>query len=752
RERVRAGVDPSELKARLLWNFTQFLGRLSARQPLCIVLENLQWADASSLELLHFVARNISGHPILILASYNETERDNNPTLKSTEQSLVGLGVATQMHLAPLSEVAVEQMVTGRFDSDTTPVRDFAKRLYDWTLGNPFFVEETLKWLIQAGSLKRHGGQWTGWDLEALDLPPTVRDAVVSRIERLKPEAREAAVVAAVVGTRLTFDKLLSISGLNETDLANSLDELVAAKVFDEVRGTQGTSYDFAHPILQQVLYDSLGAGQAALLHSRIAEALESHYGKAASSHAGELAFHFSRSGALKTKAVKYLSQAGKTALDTYANREAAGFLAAALEQMDRQDASEADRDQVVRNLARARQRLGEYDEALSLWATAQSAARRENDHESLATIEYRMGLACFWSGRFEEALDHYDRGLHSAAQGSNSAALVRVYLAKAICLQEMGRIELAKADAESALRAAEDSGSDSLLARAHRALLLLYAWTGPADLALAHGEKAIAFSESAGEGMLEWTAHWGLALLSGLTGSGTDMAAHLAQCGRLEDQLRSPLLPLWTAELALQHASWTGEWDDGIATGERSIALARSLRQRTLLPRLLVWTGLLYLWRHDLTRARQYFDEGWRLSDAGAATEQRVDVQTVVPAHMGLAAYHLETGNFAEAIRIGEAGIELADRIGYIAWSVQWLLPVVGEAALWNHDFERAEKHCARMRRDGQRLSNPVALAMADACDGMLLLQRDRNPLAAIPVLRSAVTMLDQIPLPDVA
>ncbi|HET6760931.1 MAG TPA: ATP-binding protein, partial [Gemmatimonadaceae bacterium] len=92
KERALSGADPSEIKARLLWSFTQFLIRLSSRQPLLIVLENLQWADASSLELLHFVARQIDRQKIVLLGTYNEAERDSNAFLRSTEQSLLGIG------------------------------------------------------------------------------------------------------------------------------------------------------------------------------------------------------------------------------------------------------------------------------------------------------------------------------------------------------------------------------------------------------------------------------------------------------------------------------------------------------------------------------------------------------------------------------------------------------------------------------------------------------------------------------------
>lgn len=751
RARAGAGMDSSDFKARLLWNFSQFLGRLAAKQPLLLVLENLQWADASSLELLHFVARQIPSHPIALLVSYNEAERDSNPVLRSTEQSLLKLGVADQKRIGPLSHADVGAVIEKLFGVDQSTIAQFTALLYGWTRGNAFFIEETLKWMIESKALSQQDGRWVGWDVESLQLPPNVRDAVGSRIDRLTPKARDLANLAAVLGTRLSYDQVAAISPLGEGDLADALDELVTHRVFTESAPGEPAAYDFAHPILQQVAYSSLGAARARLLHASVAEALETFYGKRASEHAGELAFHFTQSHTLASKAVLYLSEAGRTALHTYANREAATFLAAALQQIEKSDDT-ADRDEILLNLARAKQRLGEYDEALAFWSEARDTAREKKDYATLAMVENRMGLACFFSGNFEDALDHYAEGLQAGEAVSDRAAVARLHLAKGSCLQEMGRLDAAKAEVELALIVGEQTGSDSILARAHRALMLLYAWTGPWSISLDHGQKAIKFAGAANDAMLEWTAHWGMALVAGLTANGTDLQFHIRECQRLEEQLRSPLLPLMTAELSIQYASGVGDWDSGIATGERTIALARALRQRTLLPRLLVWTGLIYLWRGDLDRARAYLDEAWDISGAGTATPERIDVTTVVPAHMGLASYHLQTDNSAEAIRIGEAGLALADKLGYVAWSLQWILPVVGEAALWIRDFERAERHSKRMRSDAERLGHKLGLAMADACDGMLFFFRDANTQDAIPLLQSAVERLEALPMPDVA
>ena len=426
REGASAGADPSELKARLLWNFAQFLGRLSAKQPLFIVLENLQWADASSLELLHFVARQIESQKIVLLCTYNETERDSNPILRSTEQSLLSLGSLTVQRLAPLQIADVEDLVQERFEVDKTSTRHFSAMLYDWTRGNPFFVEETLKSLVDSGALTKRDGRWTGWEMETLELPATVKDVVKARVDRLSPGARKLANLAAVIGARTAHDTLANVAELPESEIIAGLDELLAQHVLEETGSVDSISYDFTHPLLQQVIYADLGQARARALHAKVAEALEHAYGNAALSHADELALHFARahSQALARKAVRYLYAAGRGAIERYANREAANYLAAALDHLDKDPTiTDVPREEILSTLARIRQRLGEYDAAMSLWTRARDEATARGETGAIAEVEHRMGLACYWSGRYADALAHYEAGLSSASASGDRAS-----------------------------------------------------------------------------------------------------------------------------------------------------------------------------------------------------------------------------------------------------------------------------------------------------------------------------------------
>lgn len=752
--RALTGLDASEFKARLLWNFSQFLGRLSAKQPLLVLLDNLQWADASSLELLHFVARHLESQKVVLLCTYNEAEREANAALRTTEHSLHRLGLVDVLHLRPLDEEGVAEIVSAVFGADASDTSRFVSLLYGWTRGNPFFVEETLKELIESGRLSQRGGKWAGFELQTFEMPLTVRDAVAGRLARLSAPGRALANLAAVIGTRATYDTLLSISGIAEPEFVVAVEELCRERVLEEKRDEERVTYDFTHPLLQQVLYAELGHARVTLFHGAIAESLEKQYGAAALEHSDELAFHFGRARTPGAKGIKYLTIAGEHALAKYANRESASYLSAALDAINAAMAvtsPEVSRERIVMALARARQRLGEYDRAIELWSIALAEASARGDSAAVATIEYRMGLALYWSGRHSEALARYDAGIAAARSLSDSYPALRLRLARGICLQELGRLEEAQSDLESALSGAANMGVDSqlLLARAHRALLLLYAWTGPLDVARKHGEDALRHAQASGQLMLQWSAHWAMAILTGVSGDEPAVAHHLAESAKLAEQSRSPLLPLWSAELKVQYLSSIGDWDEGLALAERTIALALKQGQRALLPRLYVWAGMMYLPRGDVERAKGYFDQAWTLSGADKGAERPLDVPSVVPAHLGLAAYHVAREEYARAVAVGEAGLAIADRTGHAIWGLQWLLPLICEAALLNLDFVRAEDLSKRMRRDSTRLQHRLGLAFSDACDALLVLYRDSEPGRAISLLRSSADQFDAIPLP---
>jgi DNA-binding CsgD family transcriptional regulator len=745
-------VESGDFRNRLHWHFTQFLRGLLHDWPLLVVLEDLQWADTSSLELLHFVARQMTDVPLFLFCTYNPEHIDANPSLRALLQSLQSLRIAQPMHLEPLGEPAVGELLHRMYGTDRSLVRDFTMLLYRWTRGNPFFVEETLKALVASGDLRQEDGRWIGWQVDALRLPPSIRDAVLMRLEVLSAAARDAADTAAVLGSRFDFDTLAAAVATDADALLASVDELRRARVLEEIEVGDDVVYDFVHPLIRETLYGDLGRVRVRLLHARVAAAIERRHGAASLERAGELAYHYARaqSGDADTKAIVYLERAGRDALAVHANREAADYLAAALERMQGTSTAPERIIDVVEALARARQRLGDYEEATALWTRVQQWAVAHGEPARAAAVARRLALACYWTGRLGEALKHLEQGLAWATEAQDSALQVRLHTARAACLQELGRFNDALAAAQQAMDAAGPEPDASLLVRVHRTFLQLHLWTGNARLAREHGTRALELIDDDGDHTLAFMVHWAMGVLEAFAGNSVEFDHHFSQTRRIADELRSPVLRAWSAELALEYASARGEWHEALQIGEEAIRLARALQQYALLPRLLVWTGLIHLGRSEIETGEAYIEEAWRISGAEHADRGHVNLHSVIPAFIGRAGVCMARGDHESAIGIAETGLALADRAGYILWGVHRLLPTIAEAYLWQRDLEGARRTGERLHRDAQRLGHRLGLAWSTACDALVAWLGGDSATGAV-MLQDAACQLEAVPfMPD--
>lgn len=752
RESLRsAGMTPAEIKTRLFWNFAQFLARFGQREPILLILEDLQWADESSLELLHFLARQLDDAPVFLVCVYNDEEPDRAPEIHSTEQSLVSLGVAEVHHLSPLGPDETLELLKHTFDTSGKVAEPFSQVLWDWTRGNPFFLVEILEDLVDTGRLRKEGDVWVGWETRDLELPGTVRESLEARIARLSEPARRVARITAVMGTRARHDVLSSVAGLDHDQLLAALEELRSEHVLTEADGEEVILYEFTHPLLRETLYAALGQARARSLHGSVGETLERVYGERATERADELAFHFNRAADahLAPRVVKYLTLAGRKALARHANREAASYLRAALERAREEDAppEELETGALPADLARACQRVGDFQEAIQLWREAREREREGGaEPRELARLQRRLGLAHYWAGSRPQALEEFEKGLALARDADDPALEARLRLAQGVCLQEMGCPEEAEETLGTALDRARTDGSPALLARVHRALLTLHTWTGPQDVAREHGTTAAELARQAEAPDLLWSVYWSRAVFEGLSGNGAACEEELKRCQEVADELQSPLRRLWTSEVAIEFLSATGAWEEAVAMGEANISLARNLRRTTLLPRLLVSTALVYLGRGETERARGYVEEAWELSGAEDEEDWTGNIHAVVPAHTGRAAYYRSVGEYREAIRIGERGLAIAEGVGYLVWGIHRLLPVIAEAYLELRDLEGAQRTGDRLRQYSERMGHRLGLAWADACDALVAwLEGDSE--RAIGLIRDAAEELEAIP-----
>ncbi|MEP7344308.1 MAG: AAA family ATPase [Gemmatimonadaceae bacterium] len=752
--RPSGSADP-DARTRLFWNFAQFLQKLGDRRGVLLIVENVQWADASSLELLHFLGRQIRGSRVMIALTYNSAEIGLSPTLRTIERSLVSLGVATLRTLQPLTRGDLVDLLHYVFKSDPTLVAPLADRVCDRTLGNPFFVQETLKALLSHGHLREENGRWIGWEADVVGLPATIRAAVSARLEELSPSARRVAEVAAVIGTAAPLDVVARVADLGAEEFARAFEELTVRQIVVEAPGDEPGCV-FAHPIVQSTVFEGLSAARARLLHGRVADALEQHLGDRALQAAPEIARHLvlAQASEGEARALRYFAAAGRDAFQKRADREAVHFLSKALDLADKLSGTKDDREllPMLEELARACERIGERDRANIIWARARARAEAAEDDVAVSRIARRQGQASATAGWPHEALRQLVSSEQAARRAGRIDLAIRVRVAMAVVHQSWGRSDDGKRVMEEILPDAEALGDRALLARVHRALLLLYGWTGPADIARAHGKAVLAHAEASGDDAVAWSAHWAMAFYAGITGNGVDIAIHQGEAERLARKLRSPVMQVSTAEIGVEYASGVGDWGEGLAVAERITPMARAIAPTTVLPRLLVWTGIILLARDETARAKALFDESWQISGAqawggpsGEGQPQR-DVHNVILSHTGMAAYYLQVNEYERALDFGKRGLEIADRYSYVVWAIHRLLPIIAETAIWLQDYDLAEAIRDRLREQSTMLGHRLGLAWATGIDALVSHLKYRAPDAAARLLHAA-DELDAVP-----
>lgn len=289
-------------KARLFESVTGWLKEVSELQPLVIYIEDLHWADTPSIDLLNVCIRELREYPIMILTSFRDDEVEPTSRIFQTVEE----NLTNEMKLSPLNAENVGILISkmlGRIEL----TEDFTEHIYTATGGNPFFVSEIMRALIEEEHLKLELGYWIlPADVSVLELPSSIEATILRRLKLLSSEALKIARIAAVVARNLDLSFLKTLSELGDEQLFDILDELIERQFMK----TEEKRYVFTHDRVRESLYAQLDEKTRKEMHEKAALFIETLFSDDKEPVINELAYHFSR-GLNKIKAVDYLIQAG---------------------------------------------------------------------------------------------------------------------------------------------------------------------------------------------------------------------------------------------------------------------------------------------------------------------------------------------------------------------------------------------------------------------------------------------------------
>jgi tetratricopeptide (TPR) repeat protein len=331
---MRPEGDPEDDRWRLLQAITSFLRNASTVQPLLILLEDLHWADRGTLDLLLHIARNLQGARILIVGNYRDIEVDRAHPLSGALADLRRAGSFHTIRLRGLTIDEVQRMMTNIRGQDVPLSR--AELIHRQTEGNPLFVQEVLRYLVEEGITVRRDGRYAlaNPDQPEAGIPEGLRDVIGKRLNRLSAETNRTLSIAAVIGRDFDLQTLHGMSIAGDDELMNHLEEALRVGILEERGQVGGVHYRFAHAFFRQTLYEELSAARRIRLHQQIGRALETLHSGRISEHASELAEHFSHSSDPEdlSKAVAYGEAAARRALAVFDYGEASRLLERALD------------------------------------------------------------------------------------------------------------------------------------------------------------------------------------------------------------------------------------------------------------------------------------------------------------------------------------------------------------------------------------------------------------------------------------
>jgi len=431
-----APLDPQARHVRLLDLSTDLIIAQARHTPLLLLFEDLHWADRSSLELIDYVSERISDSPVLICMAYRPRDVIS---LTCVERSLCH--VLHLDELSPNEEMALIASMLG--DVELPPA--FLQLVNVRAQGNPLFVEELVKGLMDAGLLQRENGRYrVAGDLTRIEVPDTVEAVLLARIDRLEAPARDLLRVASVIGRQFAFGVLRGIYpyAMIQAEMLERLTTLERLDLTRLERPEPELEYLFKHALTQEVAYESLSFTLRRDLHQRIGRFLEQYHSDHLETIYSMLAHHYTRGGQ-HDRALTFALAAGVQAQALYANDEALAHYRQAESLLSQLPPREHEGEAIKLYLSRGELHtlLGNFDEAEDDLESGLHLARGAvEDRRAQAQAFNGLAYLRFWQAQNEEMLHLAQRALELAEAGDHRREIMMALRYAALALEGLGK------------------------------------------------------------------------------------------------------------------------------------------------------------------------------------------------------------------------------------------------------------------------------------------------------------------------
>lgn len=489
-EGIYYGKDNPKARRDLLFeNVSLGLVRKAQKEPTILCLEDLQWADPSTLSLMHYVARNTKDCRLLLLGTYRPEDiavkKGNGHPLTSTLKSMSQEDLHKMIQLQRLPEEAIGGLLSSML-GDVAFEEKFKVQISRETEGNPLFLIQLVKLLIEEEIIKRDNGIWKlAEDYREVKIPSKVHSVVARRLDRVRHDERRILDYASVVGETFSPSVLVDVLGLEKEQLVEGLSVLEETHTL--VHPDNG-NYKFDHSRIKEVLYNEIPNELRMEYHSLVGNSIENIHKDNLDSVIGDLAFHYYRCRN-EEKALHYLGRAAEEARKEYSNEEAIRFYSEALEFEDEPEK----RIEIYERLGEIFELVGEFRRSIQSFENILETTTEESDIKAMAKA--RIGGSYLKKGDYSEAIRYCEEALNLGGESESDA--------RAFALHKLGEVYSLKGDFREALRVfekgleiREKTGNQLFIAESQLGIGSSHYRLGDSDKALKHFKRGLEIME----------------------------------------------------------------------------------------------------------------------------------------------------------------------------------------------------------------------------------------------------------------
>ena len=704
-------------KERMMREMGDALGIFATSSPVVLLLEDLHWADPSSVDLMRHLSQRISNQHLLLAGTFRpeDIERSNHP-LKSYKAEMQAHKLCEEIALDSLSPKHIQDYLNATFAPHNFPA-EFAEHIHEKTEGHPLFATNLLQYLRERGDIEKSNEHFSlSRPISEIELetPESVRSMISKKIDSLAEDERRALEYASVEGQEFLSTVVASLLSVDEVDLEELLariektHRLIVTRGEEELPdGSLATRYRFAHALYENFLYAGLVTKRKIMLHRQAGEQLAQHYGKRAPQIASQLALHFER-GRDFARAVEFLTHAGDNATKLYANAEAA--------------------DHYTRSLSLAK-KLPDDEQG-----------------EILATLHGKRGASNMALSRFGDSIDDFVKML-KYQEGQNSPEKQAAGLnAMATSLFFSHRLDEMDACADEALAAAKKAGSETLRLDTMGLMALKHAAYGELDLGQPILDDVIKSARA---------INYKPALLTGLTWRGclhffqTEYERAIEcelEAKQLASTLRDGFLLLTSMFFLGLSKGNLGQISDAISTLEEAIGMAGRNGDRFWFPRMPNCIGWLHREMQDFEGAQKRNLEGLMVARQYHVLEAEAN------SLINLGIDHIHAGKPEETMSAFQETREIFERDAWFRWRYSIRLEAA-TARLWlgQGELEKAREFASRLLQTARKHGVHKYIAEAHRLTAQIAMAEDNNAEAET-AFDASLAELQKYPAPLIA